>query len=145
MDASIHDLPDLPCLCASFRRASRALTQLYDESLRPSGLRATQFTILQALDLAGEIPQGVLGQILAMDTTTLTRTLRIMARERWIAERPGNDRRERLLSLSEAGRERFSRAMPFWETAQAQLKSRMGQKRWLDSMKLSREVTALTR
>src|SRR5260370_11431870 len=90
-----HELAILPCMCASFRRASRALTQLYDEALRPVGLRATQFTILQALSLAGEVSQGGLAQILAMDSTTLTRTLRIMGREGWIAERRGEDRRER--------------------------------------------------
>ena len=42
----------LPCLCASFRRASRALTQLYEQALRPLGVRATQFTVLQVLQLA---------------------------------------------------------------------------------------------
>ena len=68
-------LPDLPCLCASLRRASRALTQLYDEALRPLRLRGSQFTILQALLLVGEVSQGELGQMLAMDSTTLTRTL----------------------------------------------------------------------
>ena len=60
-------------MCANFRRAARALTQCYDEAFRPLGLTITQFTILQALSLAGEITQGTLGEILAMDSTTLTR------------------------------------------------------------------------
>src|SRR5712691_12742993 len=80
MNNTRHELPVVPCMCARFRRASRALTQLYDEALRPLGLRATQFTILQALSLAGEVSQGHLGEMLAMDSTTLTRTLEIMAR-----------------------------------------------------------------
>src|SRR5690348_10334206 len=63
-------VPSLPCFCASLRRASRALTQVYEQALRPLGLRGTQFTILQALSLAGEVPQGELGRILAMDSTT---------------------------------------------------------------------------
>ena len=71
-------LPSLPCMCATLRRASRALTQLYDEALRPLGLRATQFTVLQALSLTGEVSQRDLGQLLAMDSTTLTRTLEIL-------------------------------------------------------------------
>jgi len=66
-------------MCASFRRAARALTHLYDEALRPVGLRATQFTIMQVLSLAGEVSQGQLAQMLAMDSTTLTRTLQIMS------------------------------------------------------------------
>ena len=78
--------PTLPCLCANIRRASRAITQRYDEALRPLGLTITQFTILQALSLAGDITQGRLGEILAMDSTTLTRTLGVMNRQGWIAE-----------------------------------------------------------
>src|ERR1700748_1129235 len=104
-------LPSLPCLCASFRRAARALTQHYDEAVRPLGLRVTQFTILQALSLTGEISQGKLGEILAMDSTTLTRTLDLMRRSGWVSRRRGTDRREWRLQLSSAGRDQFRRAL----------------------------------
>jgi DNA-binding MarR family transcriptional regulator len=143
MNETFHSLPDLLCMCGNFRRASRALTQLYDDALRPVGLRATQFTILQVLSRTGEVSQGKLGQILAMDSTTLTRTLRIMGREGWIAERRGEDRRERWLRLAKAGRDRFSRALPPWEKAQAQLERQLGNKRWHDLLKLTNEVTTL--
>ena len=143
MNDTHHEIPDLPCMCASLRRASRALTQLYEEALRPLGLRATQFTILQALSLAGEVSQGELAQILAMDSTTLTRTLRIMGREGWIAERRGKDRRERLLRLAKAGRSQFNRALPSWEKTQAQLGRRLGDKRWHALMKLTNEITTM--
>ena len=143
MKNALRELPVLPCMCASFRRVSRALTQLYDEALRPVGLRATQFTILQTLSLAGEVSQGGLAQILAMDSTTLTRTLRIMGREGWIAERRGEDRRERLLRLAKAGRHQFNRALPSWEKAQAQLGRQLGDKRWHALRKLTNEVTTL--
>jgi len=143
MNDTHHEIPDLPCMCASLRRASRALTQLYDDALRPVGLRATQFTILQVLSMAGEVSQGELAQILAMDSTTLTRTLRIMGREGWIAERRGKDRRERLLRLAKAGRYQFDRALPCWEKAQAQLGRQLGEKRWHALMKLTNEVTTL--
>jgi DNA-binding MarR family transcriptional regulator len=116
---------------------------LYDDALRHLGLRATQFTILQALSMAGEVSQGELAQILAMDSTTLTRTLRIMSREGWIAERRGEDRRERLLRLAKAGRSQFNRALPSWEKAQAQLGRQLGDQRWHALMKLTNEVTTL--
>lgn len=116
----------LPCMCASLRRASRVLTQLYEDELRPLGLRGTQFTILQALSLAREVSQGTLGQILAIDSTTLTRTLRIMQRHGWIAERRGDDRRERLLRLSKEGQNQFRRALPYWESAQRKLAEQLG-------------------
>jgi DNA-binding MarR family transcriptional regulator len=130
-------------MCATFRRASRALTQIYDQGLRPAGLRATQFTVLQVLSRVGEVSQGTLGEILAMDSTTLTRTLRIMVREGWIAERRGKDRRERLLRLARTGRLQFQRARPAWEKAQAQLGRQLGDTRWRDLMKLTNEVTSL--
>jgi DNA-binding MarR family transcriptional regulator len=146
MNETNRTLPDLFCMCGNFRRASRALTQLYDDALRPTGLRATQFTILQVLSRAGELSQSEIAQILAMDSTTLTRTLRIMSREGWIAERRGEDRRERWLRLAKAGRDQFNRAFPRWEKVQAQLERQLGAKRWHELHQLANEVTAaLTR
>jgi len=143
MSHTTPGIPDLICMCATFRRASRALTQVYDEALHSLGLRATQFTILQVLSRTGEVSQGELGQILAMDSTTLTRTLRIMIREGWIAERRGEDRRERLLRLNKAGRDQFNRALPHWEKAQTRLGRQLGDKRWRDALTLTNEVTTL--
>ena len=132
----------LSCMCASFRRVARVLTQHYEAALRPIGLRATQFTLLQALSLAGEVSQGTLGEILAIDSTTLTRTLAIMERQGWIASRSGDDRRERLLSLSRAGRAEYNRALPLWEKVQQQLRAQFGNKRWNELLNLTNEVTA---
>jgi DNA-binding MarR family transcriptional regulator len=138
-------IPSLPCMCASFRRASRALTQLYGDALRPTGLRATQFTILQALSLAGEVTQGDLGRILAMDSTTLTRTLNIMGRHGWIAKRRGEDRREWRMRLSKAGETQFKQALPHWEKAQTRLRRQLGEELSDDLMKLTQKITnALT-
>jgi DNA-binding MarR family transcriptional regulator len=134
-------LPSLPCMCASLRRASRALTQLYEEALRPTGLRATQFTILQTLSLSGEVTQGKLGQILAMDSTTLTRTLSTMARHGWIAKRRGEDRREWRMRLSKAGEIQFKQALPHWEKAQTQLRRQLGDELSNNLMKLTQKVT----
>jgi DNA-binding MarR family transcriptional regulator len=143
MNDTLSMIPKLPCMCASLRRASRALTQMYSEALRPWRLRATQFTILQVLSRTGEISQGELAQILAMDSTTLTRTLRIMIRKNWISEHRGTDRRERLLRLAKAGRNEFNRALPAWENVQGQLGRQLGDKRWQELLKLSNEVTTL--
>jgi len=132
----------LTCLCASFRRASRVLTQHYDASMRPLGLRATQFTLLQALSLTGEVSQGMLGEILAIDSTTLTRTLAIMGRRGWIVSRSGKDRRERWLSLSQAGRAEFRRARPHWEKVQQELRARLGNKRWNDLLNSTNQLTS---
>lgn len=136
-------IPALPCMCASFRRASRALTQRYDEAMRPLGLTGPQFTILQVLTLTGEIPQGKLGEILAMDSTTLTRTLKIMSTHDWIVTRRGKDRRERWLDLSASGKAEFRRAEPHWAKVQEQLRAQLGDKLWNNLMNLINEVTSV--
>lgn len=131
----------LPCMCANFRRATRTLTQRYDEALRPIGITVTQFTILQALSFTGEVTQGRLGDILAMDSTTLTRTLGIMIGHGWITDRRGTDRRERWVSLSGAGKSEFRRALPQWEKAQTELRTQLGDKRWKTLIHLVNQVT----
>jgi DNA-binding MarR family transcriptional regulator len=139
----ISAAPTLPCLCATIRRASRAITQRYDEALRPTGLTITQFTLLQALSLAGDITQGRLGEILAMDSTTLTRTLRVMTRQGWISKIYGTDRRERRLHLTRAGKSEFNRAVPNWQKSQESLRKQLGSERWNDLMKLMNDTASL--
>jgi DNA-binding MarR family transcriptional regulator len=128
-------------MCSSFRRTSRALTQLYEEAMRPLGLRATQFTILLVLSRTGEASQGQLAGLLAMDSTTLTRTLGIMSRHGWIAERPGRDRRERLLHLSSGGEAQLRRALPVWERVQSRLRNQLGEQPWNNLLQLTNQVT----
>lgn len=135
-------LPTLPCMCATLRRASRALTQLYDEALRPLGLRATQFTVLQALSLAGEVSQGELGQLLAMDSTTLTRALGIMGQHGWIAKRRGQDRREWRMRLSKSGEAQLKRALPHWQKVQGRLRTQLGNELSDNLLKLADKATS---
>ena len=130
-------------MCSSIRRASRALTQLYEQALRPIGLRATQFTILQVLLRAGDVSQGQLGKMLAMDSTTLTRTLEIMLRQDWVAERRGVDHRQRWLRLAKAGRAELDRALPGWEKVQSQIKRELGEQSWKQLFELADQLTAL--
>ena len=142
-------LPLFPCLCSNFRRTSRALTQLYETALRPVGLRATQFTVLQLLSIVGrEVSQGQMGEMLAMDSTSLTRTLAILIRQGWIAERRGDnqrgeDRRERWLRLAGPGEEVLQRALPVWEGVQSQLRGQLGDDMWKDLFETTRHVASV--
>jgi DNA-binding MarR family transcriptional regulator len=133
----------LPCLCANFRRASRVVTQLYEDALRPVGLRVTQFTVLQALSLAGEVTQGVLGEILAMDSTTLTRTLNIMKRHGWIEQRRGQDRREWRIGLTDSGKAQLKRALPSWRSVQRRIHSQVGDQLWENLFHVTQKVTGV--
>jgi DNA-binding MarR family transcriptional regulator len=144
-DMSQSSVPELPCMCANFRRTARALTQVYEEALRPLGLRATQLTILQVLSRAGEVSQRQLGEMLAMDSTSLTRTLAIMARKVWIEEQRGEDRRERRIRLSAAGEANLKRAMPVWEKVQSRLRGKLGKQKWGSLLQLTHHVTEVSR
>ncbi len=124
-------LPPLPCACAELRRAARAVTRLYDAAMRPTGLRLTQFTLLQALGRIGAaLKQGTLGEILALDTTTLTRTLRPLQSAKWIRSFAGADGRERYIEITPLGRRVLERATPAWEQVQHRLRATLGSRDW---------------
>lgn len=119
-------LPILACACASLRRASRAVTQLYEGHLGS----ATQFTLLHVLDKHQGMTQRMIGQVLSINSTTLTRTLAPLARRKWIRARRGTDRRERLWEITAAGRREVEKLTPKWERIQQRLRSRLGEERW---------------
>ena len=134
-------LPELPCACASLRRAARAATRMYNQELRSSELELTQFTLLMALDLTGETTQKTLAQLLAIDSTTLTRTLSFLVERGWIGTNPGEDRREKLLSLTPAGRRTFQQAQPNWKRAQKKLRASVGEGTWHQMGQLLANIT----
>ena len=110
--------------------AARAVTQTYDAMLQPSGLRATQFTLLAALATIGDAPLTQLADRLVMDRTTLTRNLKPLVGEGLVAIAADADRRIRRVHLTNAGRQAFETALPLWQRAQAGLVERFGQTRW---------------
>jgi DNA-binding MarR family transcriptional regulator len=138
-------LPPLPCACSTLRRAARAVTQLYEEELRPSRLRVTQFTLLMALDRAEGITQGKLGELLALDSTSLTRMLKLLERKEWIRSTLGDDRRERHLCLTPAGRRKLSHARTNWHQAQARLSGALGEADWTQLQVLLDTITHAAR
>ena len=103
---------------------------MYNHELRSSEIELTQFTLLMTLDLTGEITQKTLGKLLAMDSTTLTRTLSSLVKRGWIDSGPGEDRREKLLNLTVAGRKKFQQTQPNWERAQKKLRASVGEETW---------------
>ena len=125
-----ESLPLLACACASLRRTARVVTQLYETELQGTGLRATQFTLLQALEQMGAASQGALGRLLALDATTLSRSLPPLQRAGWIRAAAGRDRREVHWQLTPAGRRRLAGALPAWERAQERLRTGLPARHW---------------
>jgi DNA-binding MarR family transcriptional regulator len=135
----------LPCACQNLRRLTRIVTRIYDRELRHAGLEITQFGLLTALATAGEANQKRLSAGFAMDSTTLTRTLRLLRKQRWVHVRRGKDRRERLFRLTAAGKRQIAEAQPYWESAEQKLRRKLGDAGW-KSMKeaVSRVTKAAT-
>jgi DNA-binding MarR family transcriptional regulator len=121
-------LPVLPCACASLRRASRVVTQAYNREFRRVGLNTAQFTLLYVMNQAGEMTQGRLGRLLALDITTLSRTLRPLEGKGWLECTRGGDWRERYWRITSAGKKVLEKATPAWERAQKALSARLGGK-----------------
>ncbi|WP_225984812.1 MarR family winged helix-turn-helix transcriptional regulator [Noviherbaspirillum aerium] len=91
---------------------------MYDQALKPSGLKITQFGILRLLSTYPGLTTGAMAELLAMDSTTLTRTLKIISDSGWIRATPGEDRRERLWTITGEGEKRISEAEPLWTNVQ---------------------------
>jgi DNA-binding MarR family transcriptional regulator len=118
------------CACANLRGAARAVTRLYDDILRPSGLQATQFTLLVTIALAGTAPITQLAKVLVMDRTTLTRNLKPLEKQGLVQVAPGEDQRMRLVTLTEPGQQALTKALPLWEKAQVQAVKVLGAERF---------------
>jgi DNA-binding MarR family transcriptional regulator len=122
--------PAQECMCFHIRKSARAITQLYEDALRPTGLRATQFTLLVATRVMGTATISDLAKGLVMDRTTLTRNLKPLDKQGFIRILPGKeDRREREVTLTLGGQEILSEALPLWKTVQENVIEALGQGR----------------
>ena len=118
------------CNCLALRQAARHVTQLYDEFLAPSGIRATQYSILARLQRNGPMTINALAAELVMDRTTLGRNIRPLQRDGLIAVGAGKtDRRSRELSLTPSGIARCRAARAGWDKAQAKFERAFGAER----------------
>jgi DNA-binding MarR family transcriptional regulator len=119
------------------------VSRLYDEELREGGLRTTQYALMAWLRFAGEVRQRDLRKLTSLNETTLTRNLRPLIDAGWVAIRPGEDRREKLVRLTEAGAAKLREARPGWERAQKQMQSRLPKGTWASLMEILPELTRL--
>ena len=117
------------CAHANLRKAMRVVSQAYDAALRPTGLKATQFTLLVVLARRGKMPLTKLSRILVMDRTTLTRNLKPLQAKGWLEIGREKDERIRLILITDAGRDIVAQATPAWRDAQARVTEGLGQAR----------------
>jgi DNA-binding MarR family transcriptional regulator len=118
------------CACFQLRRASRAVTQLYDAALQPAGLRSTQFVILAVIRVDEPVRQDELASLLGMERSTLSRNLKPLTESGYVARARAPGERATRLRLTAKGRRKVVESVPLWERVQRSFTSQMGASRW---------------
>ena len=118
------------CACFNLRKAARAVTQRYDDHLRPTGLRITQFSLLTVLAVMEKATITELAERAVMDRTTLKRNLELLAEQGLVRIRPGEDARVREVTLTRSAHQRLADAFPYWRAAQLEMIGGLGESRF---------------
>jgi DNA-binding MarR family transcriptional regulator len=115
------------CNCTALRKATRRISQLYDDALAPSGLKTTQRAILAQLGRSEPVTVGDLAAALVMDAGALAHTLKPLERDRLVAIAiDPDDRRNRLISLTRQGRAKLAETDALWAKAQTGFEAGFG-------------------
>jgi DNA-binding MarR family transcriptional regulator len=130
------------CVCTTLRKATRNVTQLYDDALRPSGLRTTQLHTLNAIGEAGEATVTELTKLLLIDQTTLTRNLAVLERDGLIKDVQKPDGRLKSVKLTRKGEQALQAALPLWAEIQERVTKAISTSTWAS---MSAELERLAR
>lgn len=115
------------CLCFHTRKASRAITQVFDHILAPAGLKATQLSLLMVVNASGPMRIGDLADALVSDSTTVSRTIKPLVKAELVAlDANETDRRIKMIRLTRTGQSALERALPLWQTAQSHVAKQLG-------------------
>jgi DNA-binding MarR family transcriptional regulator len=131
------------CNCFAVRQAARHLTKLYERHLSGAELTSAQFSILVALDEAGEMTMSELAKVMVMDRTTLLRAMKPLQQEALVVSRPSaSDTRRLIFSLSAAGVRRLQKGFALWSNAQQEFEAEIGSG---EAARLRRELLDLAK
>jgi DNA-binding MarR family transcriptional regulator len=133
------------CACFDLRRATRAVSRMYDDFLRDAGLNITQFSLLRLICVEKDLSISTLGRYMVMDRTSITRALAPLERDRLIYSRTGADKRIRIISVTNKGRKLVESAEPKWRQAQEALMDTIGEDRWRAMSTVLRNTTRMVR
>lgn len=113
------------CTCFALRRLARTVTRLYDLHMAGVGLKTTQFSLLKHIAVS-PMPMAKLAAQLSTDRTTLTRNLKPLREAGWVTLAPGNDARQRIVTLTDDGKAKVTGARQAWRAAQRELELSLG-------------------
>jgi len=122
------------CTCGELRKAARAITLLYDNALKSSGLLSTQLNVLDVICNSDSTKISDLSGKQGMDRTTLTRNLSVLERQGFIKISPGRDHRTKIVTATQKGHNAVAKALPLWNEVQDKVKQQMGENSWCELM-----------
>jgi DNA-binding MarR family transcriptional regulator len=120
------------CASFNFRRTARAVTRLFDLAFQGCGIRSTQFSILVGVAKTQPTSIGALSELLIIDRTTLTRSLRLLKKDGLLAISERSKMRQRFLTLTPKGEQLLARAVPAWRAAQDRFVQNIGAEYWVN-------------
>ena len=133
----------VPCVGFNTRRATRLVTQYYDKALAPTGLRSTQYSLLNALSMLGEASMQDMSTMMAMDRTTLTRNLSPLLKKGLVKVSVGSDRRSRPIKITPRGKSALEEALPYWQKAQSHIVDSFGADNWDQLMRGLHQISMI--
>ena len=133
------------CACFDLRKATRAVSRLYDDCLRPLGLNITQYSLLRVIETEPQISVSTLGRYMVMDRTSVTRALAPLERDRLIRSRVGSDKRKRIVTLTKKGTKLIADAKPRWDEAQKIFLDLIGDQGWTVMRGLLKDTARVVR
>jgi DNA-binding MarR family transcriptional regulator len=115
------------CIAVRLRLLNRVVTNLYDEALRPSGLKVSQLNILVVTAKLGLARPAQVCDLLQLDTSTLSRNVERMRAKGWLETVPAEDARTQPFRLTAQGTRLLERAVPAWKEAQGKAAELLGE------------------
>lgn len=130
-ELSRHDIAECgKCTAFNLKKATRAVQNLYDEAFKDVGLEGTQFTVLSHVFIFGPISITKLAESMHVDRTTVARNLGPLVKRGLIETRQGNDRRAKIINVTDEGKSILSQALPVWRNTHEQIVSTIGRENW---------------
>jgi DNA-binding MarR family transcriptional regulator len=115
------------CIAVRLRLLNRVVTNLYDDALRPLGLKVSQLNILIVAAKLGLARPAQVCDILQLDTSTLSRNVERMRAHGWLEVVPEEDARAQPFRLTAKGKRLIEKAVPAWKEAQRQAADLLGE------------------
>lgn len=143
MEFTTHNKKPSVCNCLNLRRASQAITHVYDELLKPCGLRVNQFSLLAHIKGLEPVSVSDLALAMRLDRTTLVRNLRSLEEQGFIEDIAATGARSRQLKLTERGLKLTLEAEAVWSEAQNSLVNYLGKEKVATLTELLSKIEAL--